>query len=186
MRHNIAGRQLSRNSSHRLALMKNLVTSLIRHGRITTTVAKAKELRKHADYFITLAKQGTLASRRQAYTWVRDREVLSRLFTEYAQRFAARNGGYTRITRIGPRLGDGAELAMIEYLPGEGGHVSMPTKSETKSKEKQAAKKAKGTTPKAEKPAKKVAAPKAEKAAKAPAKKAVKATSTEKSKSKKS
>jgi large subunit ribosomal protein L17 len=172
MRHNIAGRQLSRNSSHRLALMKNLVTSLLRHGRITTTIAKAKELRKHADYFITLAKEQTLASRRTAYTWIRDRELLSRLFTEYAQRFASRPGGYTRITRLGPRLGDAAEMALIEYLPPEGGHVTAPSKSEQK--RAQRAEKKAGKAGK-EKVAKK-AAPKSEAKSAKETKKAAKKT----------
>lgn len=176
MRHMNAGRQLSRNSSHRLALMKNLVNSLIRHGRITTTIAKAKELRKYADQFITLAKQGTLASRRQAYTWIRDRELLSHLFTEYAKRFATRNGGYTRITRIGPRLGDAAEMALIEYLPGENGHVSLSPAGKTDKAKKAAgekgadkAAKTAAKAPKKEKPAKQ-AAPKAEKTEKKTAK----------------
>jgi large subunit ribosomal protein L17 len=99
--------------------MKNMLKSLVRHEKITTTVAKAKELRRYAEHFVTLGKQGDLNSRRNAFAWLRDNELLAKLFSEYATRFADRQGGYTRMTLLGPRLGDQAEMAIIEYLPGK-------------------------------------------------------------------
>ncbi len=117
MRHQAKGRQLSRTSEHRRALMRNMATSLIMHGGIETTVAKAKELRPYAEKLITLARRGDLHARRLVAQKVREREALSKLFTEIGPRFAARPGGYTRILKLGHRSGDGAEVARIELLP---------------------------------------------------------------------
>ena len=117
MRHQAKGRQLSRTSEHRRALMRNMATSLMLHGRIETTVAKAKELRPYAEKLITLARRGDLHARRLVAQKIRERSALSRLFTEIGPRFAARPGGYIRILKLGHRQGDGAEMARIELLP---------------------------------------------------------------------
>jgi large subunit ribosomal protein L17 len=116
MRHQSKGRQLSRTSEHRRALLRNMATSLMMHGGIETTVAKAKELRPYAEKLITLARRGDLHARRLASEKIREREALSRLFTEIGPRFAGRPGGYTRILKLGHRPGDGAEMARIELL----------------------------------------------------------------------
>ncbi|HEX5635244.1 MAG TPA: 50S ribosomal protein L17 [Gemmatimonadales bacterium] len=116
MRHRAKGRQLSRTSSHRRALLRNMATSLFEHGAVTTTEAKAKELRPYAEKLITLARRGDLHARRLAETKIKDRDVLGRLFTEIGPRFAARPGGYTRILKLGHRPGDGADIARIELL----------------------------------------------------------------------
>jgi large subunit ribosomal protein L17 len=117
MRHQAKGRQLSRNSEHRRALLRNMATSLILHGRIETTVAKAKELRPYAEKLITLARRGDLHARRLVAQKIRERDALTRLFSDIGPRFAARPGGYTRILKLGHRSGDGAEVARIELLP---------------------------------------------------------------------
>ena len=116
MRHRAKGRQLSRTSSHRRALLRNMATSLFEHGAIVTTEAKAKELRPYAEKLITLARRGDLHARRQAEQKIKDREVLDRLFSEIGPRFAARPGGYTRILKMGHRVGDSADIARIELL----------------------------------------------------------------------
>jgi len=116
MRHRAKGRQLSRTATHRSAMLRNMVTSLFAHGRVVTTEAKAKELRPYAEKLITLARRGDLHARRLAERKVRDRETLSKLFTDIGPRFAARPGGYTRILKLGHRPGDGADLARIELL----------------------------------------------------------------------
>lgn len=116
MRHRVKGRQLSRTASHKRALLRNMATSLFQHDRITTTEAKAKELRPYAERLITLARRGDLHARRLAERRVRDRQTLDRLFSEIGPRFAARPGGYTRILKLGNRRGDGAALARIELL----------------------------------------------------------------------
>src|SRR5207302_201090 len=117
MRHLKAGRQLGRNASHRLALMRNLTRALIEHGRIITTVEKAKEARPFVEKLITLAKKGTLHARRLALARLRDKESVTRLFREIGPRFADRPGGYTRvIKRHERRLGDGGKTAFIELL----------------------------------------------------------------------
>lgn len=117
MRHRAKNRQLSRTSEHRRALLSNLATSLFRHGKIVTTVAKAKELRPVAERLITLARRGDLHARRLVERRIRDKNVSKVLFKEIGPRFAARPGGYTRIVRLGHRVGDGAETARIELLP---------------------------------------------------------------------
>lgn len=122
MRHRNTGRGLSRNAAHRRALMRNLVTSLIMEGRIVTTDAKAKELRRFADRMITLGKEQTVAARRRARTFLQTDEALKRLFDEVAPRFAGRAGGYTRIIKLGNRRGDAAPCSVIELteLPAAG------------------------------------------------------------------
>jgi large subunit ribosomal protein L17 len=116
MRHRAKGRQLSRTSSHRRALLNNMATSLFEHGRVITTEAKAKELRPFAEKLITLARRGDLHARRLVERKIKDRETLSRLFSEIGPRFAVRPGGYTRILKLGHREGDGADIARIELL----------------------------------------------------------------------
>jgi large subunit ribosomal protein L17 len=117
MRHLKAGRKLGRNSEHRHALMRNLARALIQHGRIITTVEKAKELRPFIEKMITLAKQGTLHARRLAISRLHDKEAVSRLFSELGPRYQDRAGGYTRvIKRPERRLGDGGKTAFIELL----------------------------------------------------------------------
>ncbi len=119
MRHNKAGKRLGRNSSHRRAMMRNMVTSLLEHDRITTTDARAKELRKLADRMITLAKRGDLHARRQALQVVQDRKVVAKLFDRLAPRYQERPGGYTRIIKLGSRPGDNASLSIIELVEEE-------------------------------------------------------------------
>jgi large subunit ribosomal protein L17 len=119
MRHGKSGRKLGRTSSHRLAMFRNMVTSLLEHERIYTTDAKAKELRRWADWMITLGKRGDLHARRQALQVIRDKSVVHKLFTDLAQRYQARSGGYTRTVKVGFRVGDGAPLSLIELLTGE-------------------------------------------------------------------
>jgi large subunit ribosomal protein L17 len=116
MRHRAKGRQLSRTSTHRRALLNNMAASLFDHGRIITTEAKAKELRPFAEKLITLARRGDLHARRLVERRIKSRETLSRLFGEIGPRFAARPGGYTRILKLGHRDGDGADIARIELL----------------------------------------------------------------------
>jgi len=116
MRHRRKGRQLSRTSTHRKAMLRNMATSLFKHERVETTEAKAKELRPFAEKLITLARRGDLHARRQVERDIKDRDVTGRLFSEIGPRFASRPGGYTRILKLGHRVGDGAELARIELL----------------------------------------------------------------------
>ncbi len=116
MRHRIKGRKLGRTTSHRRATLRNMVTSLFRHGRIETTTAKAKELRPYAERLITLAKRGDLHARRLAATKIQDREVLGTLFDDIGPRFSERPGGYTRVLKLGNRKGDAAEMSLIELV----------------------------------------------------------------------
>ena len=116
MRHRKAGVKLNRTSSHRDAMFRNMVTSLIKHDRIRTTDVKAKELRRWADKLVTLAKRGDLHARRQAMAIVREKAVVHKLFAEAAERFGHRNGGYTRIIKMGIRPGDTAKMALIEFV----------------------------------------------------------------------
>ena len=122
MRHRQSGKRLGRNTSHRKAMLCNMVTSLLEHEKITTTDARAKELRPIAEKLITLAKRGDLHARRLVTEVVRDRKTVAKLFERIAPRFADRPGGYTRIIKLGHRLGDNAALSMIslveeEYAP---------------------------------------------------------------------
>lgn len=116
MRHRKKGRSLSRSPSHRRALLRNMATSLFEHERITTTTARAKELRPYAERLITLAKRGDLHARRLAARRIADRGVLGKLFDDIAPRYAERPGGYTRILKLGNRKGDAAEMALIELV----------------------------------------------------------------------
>lgn len=116
MRHQNRGRKLGRDSAHRKALFANLTIELIEHGRIKTTVTKAKEMRPVAERMITLAKRNDLHARRQAKAFLRSRTAVHALFADVAPRFAGRDGGYTRIVKLGPRQGDGAEMAYIELV----------------------------------------------------------------------
>jgi len=116
MRHRKRSRRLTTTSEHRLALMRNQVRDLLTHGRIVTTLPKAKELRRYAEKMITLAKKGDLASRRRALAFIQDKVVVRKLFTELREKYLNRPGGYTRIVKLGERRGDGAFLAMIELV----------------------------------------------------------------------
>ena len=118
MRHLKSGRKLNRSSSHRWALMRNLITSLLRNEKIRTTDPKAKELRRWADRVITLGKQGSLHARRRALGIVQDKAVVRKLFDSIAPRFKDRPGGYTRIIKIGQRRGDAAPISLIELVGG--------------------------------------------------------------------
>ena len=116
MRHNHSGRRLGRTTSHRIAMFRNMVTSLFKHESIKTTDAKAKELRKHADKMITLAKRGDLHARRQALAYIIEKDVVHQLFNDAAEKFGSREGGYTRVIKLGPRSGDAAPMSMIELV----------------------------------------------------------------------
>jgi len=116
MRHRVAGRHLGRETSHRLSLYRNLVTDLLRYERITTTEAKAKEIRPMAERIITLGRRGDLHSRRQAMRFVFDPRVVKKVFDDIGPRMATRPGGYLRITGLEPRKGDGARMATIELV----------------------------------------------------------------------
>ncbi len=116
MRHKVVGRKLGRNASHRKAMFRNMVTSLLEHERIVTTVPKAKEVRRVAEKMITLGKRGDLHARRQAMTYIRSKEVVAKLFDDLSEQYADRQGGYTRIIRTGTRSGDAAPMAIIELV----------------------------------------------------------------------
>ncbi len=116
MRHGCAGRQFGRDSSHRKALLRMLVTALLKNEKIETTTAKAKEIRPLAEKMITLAKRGDLHARRQAISFIHDESVVSTLFAQIAPRFSSRNGGYTRIVATRNRPGDAAPMAVIELV----------------------------------------------------------------------
>jgi large subunit ribosomal protein L17 len=169
MRHRVAHRKLGRTTPHRIALLRNLTTALFERERIRTTLVKAKELRPFAERLITLARRedDRLHARRLAARHVQDRKVVKKLFDDIGARFATRPGGYTRIMRLGPRRGDGAEMAIIEL-------VGYEFKTDGKGKDDKGAKKAEKPAEKkkaADKPEKKKVAPKAKAEAKKPAKK---------------
>ena len=120
MRHARTGRKLGRDASHRKALYSNLTCSLIEHGRIRTTEAKAKAVRPIAEQMITLGRRGDVHARRQALAYLRTQEVVHQLFSEVAPRFRDRPGGYTRVVKLGPRAGDAAPMAyleLVDYIP---------------------------------------------------------------------
>ena len=144
MRHKKAGKQLSRNTSHRRALLRNIVTSLFKHEQIETTDAKAKSLRPIAEKMITLAKRGDLHARRQALSYLQDKAVTHKLFDELKDRFLDRQGGYIRIVKKGVRKGDAAPISIVQLIP-EG-----EEKKEDKKKTKKP-KKSKAAVPKPEK-----------------------------------
>ena len=149
MKHRIAGRRLDRTTEHRTAMFRNMVTSLIRHERIETTVPKAKELKRIADKVITAAKRGTPHARRLVNRDIKDVEALVKLFGPVAEQFKTRPGGYTRIIRVGRRAGDNAEMAVIELVE-RPSQKAAEGESETEAK---AAKAPKAKTKKAEKAA---------------------------------
>jgi len=116
VRHKLAGRKLGRPTAHRWALYRNQVTALLAYEKITTTEAKAKEVRILAEKVITLGKDGSLASRRRALAFITDKKVVEKLFNEIAPDYADRGGGYTRLVKLGPRLGDNAPMVQIELV----------------------------------------------------------------------
>jgi large subunit ribosomal protein L17 len=116
MRHRLGLRKLNRTSSHRLAMLRNMTVSLLRHEAIKTTLPKAKELRRVAEPILTLGKNPSLANRRLAFARLRDREMVTKLFDELGPRYASRNGGYSRILKFGFRKGDNAPMALIELM----------------------------------------------------------------------
>lgn len=116
MRHQLSGRQLSRNSSHRWAMLKNMAASLLQHETIRTTLPKAKELRRVVEPLITLSKTDSLANRRRAFSKLRDEAVVTKLFEDLGPRFKARAGGYTRILKMDPRPGDNAPMALMQLV----------------------------------------------------------------------
>ncbi|HUF22410.1 MAG TPA: 50S ribosomal protein L17 [Burkholderiales bacterium] len=118
MRHKKAGRRLGRNSSHRKAMFRNMAASLLRHETIQTTLPKAKELRRVVEPLITLAKEDGVAKRRLAFDRLRDKEVVGKLFTDLGPRFQGRPGGYLRILKLGPRPGDSAPMAIVQFVEG--------------------------------------------------------------------
>ena len=116
MRHGHGLRKLNRTSSHRLAMLRNMTNSLLRHEAIKTTLPKAKELRRVIEPLITLGREPTVANKRLAFNRLRDREIVVKLFNEIGPRYAARNGGYTRILKMGFRVGDNAPMALMELV----------------------------------------------------------------------
>lgn len=135
MRHLNGYRKLGRDSSHRRAMLRNMVTSLVLHERIDTTLPKAKELRSIIDKMITLGKRGDLHARRQAASYLFDDKAVSKVFSDLATRFKDRPGGYTRILKTGFRLGDGADLATMQLVD-FGSAAEKPAKAEPKTKKK--------------------------------------------------
>jgi large subunit ribosomal protein L17 len=148
MRHNVKGRKLGRTSEHRQALFRNQLASLVESGRIRTTLSKAKELRPIAEKIVTKGKRGTVDARRQVRRWLAQRELVKKLFDEVAPRFQERNGGYLRILKLGPRPGDGAEMALLEWVDyqlagtekkGKGAKGETPVKAKGKAAKDEAA-----------------------------------------------
>ncbi len=142
MRHRNTGRKLGRTTAHRSAMLRNMVTSLFHHERIETTETRAKELRRLADKMVTLAKRGDLHARRQALSVIRSKSVTHKLFTDIRERFLSRNGGYTRLVKIGFRKGDGSPMSIIELVADEtakGGKLKKSKKTIEKKKDKAAA-----------------------------------------------
>jgi len=165
MRHRNYGGKLGRTSAHRKALLRNLVTALFDHERIETTDAKARELKRVADRMITLGKRGDLHARRQALTVIRSREITSKVFTDLAERFRNRPGGYTRVLKVRTRVGDAAPLSIIELVEGKKAEEKKPA-----AKSGASAKAAGKAAPKASKAAKTPKAGAKESGSKAPAK----------------
>ena len=189
MRHQLSGRQLSRNAPHRQAMFRNMAASLLRHETIRTTVPKAKELRRVVEPLITLGKDDSDANRRRAFAQLRDAEVVVKLFETLGPRFKARPGGYTRILRMNPRPGDAAEMALMQLLdqPELADTDAAPsTEGEEAKPAKKAAPKKKAASKRVSKKAVKSDAEKAEKKAKAEGKAAAKAKKVEAAAAKKS
>lgn len=139
MYHGKAGRKLGRTSSHREAMFRNMVTSVIKHERIRTTDTRAKELKKLAEKMVTLGKKGSLHARRQALAVVRDKEMVGKLFGELSERYRNRAGGYTRIVKTGYRYGDNAPVSILEFIPDEKKKEKAKPKAKAKSKSKEKA-----------------------------------------------
>ena len=157
MRHNASGRKLGRTTGHRLAMFRNQLASLIAQERIVTTISKAKELRPLAERVVTQGKRGTVHARRLVGRWIQNRDLIKKLFDEIAPRFASRAGGYLRIVKLGSRQGDGAEMAVLEFVDFQLKKKASPPAAEAKGKKGKEAKAAKGATDEAageEKPAK--------------------------------
>ena len=152
MKHRVQGRKLGRTSSHRLAVLRNLSTSLFRHERITTTLMKAKELRPFAERLITLSKRETLHARRLVLRDIHDKDVVAKMFDALSSRYAQRPGGYTRIIKLGPRRGDNAEIARIELVDAEVAKKAAESESKAKTTAKPE-KKAKAAKPASDKDA---------------------------------
>jgi large subunit ribosomal protein L17 len=150
LRHGSAKKKLGRTMAHRRALLRNLVRALLAHERIQTTLPKAKEVRRYTDRMVRFALKNTLAARREVARFVSDRVVLKKLFDEIGPRFTDRAGGYTRIYRLGPREGDGAEMALIELVIREETHKEKQAKAKAK-KEKGRGRKKKAEEKPAEK-----------------------------------
>src|ERR1051326_8584696 len=150
MRHQLTGRQLSRNSSHRHAMLRNMSVSLLRHETIRTTLPKAKELRRVVEPLITLAKTDGDANRRLAFARLRDADVVEKLFSDLGPRFKARPGGYTRILRMLPRPGDSAEMALMQLVDRPAAVAAEQPDEEAGGKKKRAKKKAEKTEAPAE------------------------------------
>ncbi len=140
MRHNISRRKLGRITSHRLALFRNQLSSLVEHQRIVTTVPKAKELRPIAERIITQGKTGTVHARRRVGRWIQNRDLIKKLFSEIAPRFSDRPGGYLRIVKLGSRTGDGAEMAVLEFIDFEPAPKAAPESKGKKAEKKGEAK----------------------------------------------
>ncbi len=134
MQHRRKTRRFDRSSSHREAMFRNMVTSLLKHEKIETTHTKAKELKTWAEKMITLAKRGDLHARRQALAVIREKNAVKKLFEEIAPRYEQRNGGYLRLTKTSARPGDGAQMAMVELLPEEKPAPEQTPKKKTKKK----------------------------------------------------
>jgi large subunit ribosomal protein L17 len=146
MRHKLSGRQLSRNSSHRHAMLRNMAASLLRHETIRTTLPKAKELRRVVEPLITLAKTDSDSRRRLALARLRDTEVVGKLFADLGPRFKARAGGYTRILHMLPRAGDAAPMALMQLVDGPAAAASESVKDAGAGKPKRARKQTPATT----------------------------------------
>jgi len=160
MRHRKTGLKLNRTSSHRNAMFRNMVTSLLKHEKIRTTDAKAKELRRWADHLITLAKQGDLHARRQAMSIVQEKQVVHRLFEEAPARYASVSGGYTRVIKLGTRPGDAAPISLVELITPD----SVSKKSKKKPAKSKAAPKKPAAAPETKKAAETTGAAPAEEA----------------------
>ena len=172
MRHGLTGRQLSRNATHRSAMLRNMAASLLRHETIKTTVPKAKELRRFVEPLITLGKKDSEANRRLAFSRLRDAEVVTKLFAELGPRFAARPGGYTRILHMATRAGDNADMALMALVDRAAPAVEAPAADEGEKKPKARKKNTADAATAAaaaagDEPAKKPRAPRKKKAAEA-------------------
>ena len=158
MRHQLSGRQLSRNAPHRHAMLRNMSVSLLRHETIRTTTPKAKELRRVVEPLITLAKKDSEANRRVAFSRLRDSDVVTKLFEDLGPRFKARPGGYTRILHLAPRPGDSAPMALMQLVDGPAAAKAEEPAEEGGAKKKTAKKKAKAAPAAQAAPKKKKAA----------------------------